>query len=67
MALSDRDHAHIAVLFERTLDNHRILSFERAISGRLSGASLSKDEIEKQIEENESLRFGSATFWNIFL
>jgi acetamidase/formamidase len=32
-----------------------------------SGASLSRDEIEKQIEENESLRFGSATFWNTFL
>jgi hypothetical protein len=27
----------------------------------------SKDEIEKQIEESESLRFGSATFWNTFL
>jgi hypothetical protein len=39
----------------------------RRISGRLSGASLSKDEIEKQIEESESLHFGSATFWNTFL
>jgi hypothetical protein len=30
-------------------------------------ASFSKDEIEKQIEESKSLRFGSATFWNTFL
>jgi len=33
----------------------------------LLGISVSKDEIEKQIEESESLRFGSAAFWNIFL
>jgi hypothetical protein len=43
------------------------VSFEGAISGRLANAHLSNDEIEKQIEENESLRFGSATFWNTFL
>jgi hypothetical protein len=30
-------------------------------------ASFVRDEIEKQIEENESLRFGSAPFWNTFL
>jgi hypothetical protein len=72
-----RDHAHITVLSSRKVGEsppptflfflEARVSFERAISGRLAGAILSKDEIEKQIEENESLRFGSATFWNTFL
>jgi hypothetical protein len=34
---------------------------------KLPAALVSISEIKKQIEENESLRFGSAPFWNTFL